>query len=215
MLHPKESEVSILVNICDVLARGQVANASELLGEYICKKNPIDRSSISYRMAVRVFVRDGFIDRYSGQRLIFPPVLRIVSHRLGQELFPFHPHWKTEHTHPAFWDLGATVDHLLPVTMGGKHEKENLRTTSGTWNTVKSNCTLEDLGWEDHQPPKGGDKAKWDGLLSWFLNYIKQNPESLEVKMVHSWYDAVFKAGQEDSEVKALLDKMGATRISL
>jgi 5-methylcytosine-specific restriction endonuclease McrA len=214
VLHPKESEVGILVNICDALTRGQVANASELLGEYSFKKSTIERKTIPYTMAVQVFVRDGFIDRYSGQRLIFPPVLRIVSERLGQELFPFHPHWKTECTHPAFWDLGATVDHFIPITMGGKHEKENLRTTSGTWNTVKSNCTLDDLGWRERQPPKDRDKAQWDGLLAWFLEYVEQNPEALKVKMVRRWYDAVFIAGREDLEVHSFLEKAGATRMS-
>jgi serine/threonine protein kinase len=44
--------------------------------------------------STRVFVRDGFIDRYTGERLIFPPVLRVLSAILPAE-FPYHPNWKT------------------------------------------------------------------------------------------------------------------------
>ena len=58
--------------------------------------------------------RDGFIDRYSGQRLVFLPVLHVLSVGSSQE-FPFHRNWKIEVTHPAYWELVATLDHLEPV----------------------------------------------------------------------------------------------------
>jgi hypothetical protein len=35
------------------------------------------------------------------------------------ERFPFHPNWKTDVTHPAYWEVSATIDHLTPVTRGG------------------------------------------------------------------------------------------------
>jgi hypothetical protein len=110
--------------------------------------------------STRVFVRDGFIDRYTGTRLIFPPVLRTLSEALPGE-FPFHPNWKTDVTHPAYWEVGATVDNLIPVTRGGKDAEENWVTASMARNSAKMNWTLQDLGWHLHPP---GDIRDWDGL---------------------------------------------------
>lgn len=91
--------------------------------------------------STRDFVRDGFIDRYSGERLLFPPVLRVLSSVLP-EAFPYHPNRKTDVTHPAYWEIAATVDHLVPVTRGGIDEQSNLITTSMAHNFAKMNWTL-------------------------------------------------------------------------
>jgi hypothetical protein len=40
---------------------------------------------------MEVFLRDGFLDRYTGSRLIFPATLRMLSQLLPEE-FPAHPH---------------------------------------------------------------------------------------------------------------------------
>jgi hypothetical protein len=63
--------------------------------------------------STRVFVRDGLIDRYTAERLIFPPVLRVISAELPVD-FPYHTNWKTDVTHPAYWEVGATRHHVLP-----------------------------------------------------------------------------------------------------
>lgn len=47
---------------------------------------------------MRVFAHDGFIDRYSGDRLVFLPVLRVISAALPVA-FPYHQNWKTDKTH--------------------------------------------------------------------------------------------------------------------
>ena len=41
------------------------------------------------------FVRDGFIDRYSGQKLLNPGILKVLSYYMPEE-FPYHAHWKME-----------------------------------------------------------------------------------------------------------------------
>ena len=45
--------------------------------------------------STRVFVRDGFIDRYSGERLVFPGVLRLLS-RLRRASWHIDPNRWTE-----------------------------------------------------------------------------------------------------------------------
>lgn len=206
-----EKEVDILENVCNVLTTGQVGDPADLLDSYKFKSVPMQRKAITPCMAVRVFVRDGFIDRYSGQRLFFPPVLRVISARLGQDHFPFHSNWRTDCTHPAFWDLGATVDHLVPVSRGGKQELENYRTSSMRLNAVKSNCLLEELGWKE-QPR--GNVEKWDGLLGWFLEYVKANSELLDTPMIGNWYSAVFSAARKDRDAARLLARHSGASVA-
>jgi 5-methylcytosine-specific restriction endonuclease McrA len=124
----------------------------------------------------RVFIRDGFMDRYIGERLVFPPVLRMLSYALP-ERFPFQPNWKTQVTHPAYWEVGATIDHLIPVTRGGVDEPSNWVTTSMARNSAKMNWMLSELGWELRPP---GDFQEWDGLLGWCLQYASSHPDALD-----------------------------------
>ncbi|MFZ1427770.1 MAG: hypothetical protein WAS21_13460 [Geminicoccaceae bacterium] len=48
-----------------------------------------------------MFTRDGFVDRYSGERLVFPGTLRLLAKLLPNE-FPFHSNWRTDACHFAF-----------------------------------------------------------------------------------------------------------------
>jgi hypothetical protein len=135
-----------------------------------------------------LFVRDGFIDRYSGARLVFPGVLRLLSQLLPGE-FPFHPNWKASATHPAFWELFPTLDHIVPVTRGVAPDLDpsNWVTTSQLRNSAKANWTLEELGWSLFPP---GDIAAWDGLLRWFFAYTREHPEVLNGAYVRRWHRA-------------------------
>ena len=56
------------------------------------------------------FVRDGFIDRYSGQKLVNPGILKVLSYYMP-ETFPYHAHWKMEECHNAYWEFVPTVDY--------------------------------------------------------------------------------------------------------
>jgi hypothetical protein len=87
--------------------------------------------------------------------------------------------------HPAFWQLAATVDHVVPVTLGGSNEEANLVTTSMQRNMAKGNFALEDLDWTLHPPGVGS----WDGLTAWFVGYVEDNLQSLIVdSQVKEWY---------------------------
>ncbi len=160
--------IATLAEVCRALAAHDVQAAAERLeAGYPFRASSMRPRSHGPLVAMRVFLRDGFVDRYSGERLLFTPVLRAISLALPRE-FPFHPNWRTDLTHPAYWELAATVDHLVPVTKGGGSEIGNLVTTSMVRNSAKGNSTLEELGWTLHAP---GDTALWDGMLGWFLRY--------------------------------------------
>lgn len=133
-----------------------------------------------------VFVRDGFVDRYGGELLVFPGTLRLLSRLLPTE-FPFHPNWKMSATHPAYWELFPTVDHLIPVARGGIDGEANWVTTSMLRNSAKSNWTMEDLGWQLLPP---GDFAQWDGLVAWFFEFVGRDPTHLQDEYVRAWHKA-------------------------
>lgn len=73
-------KTDVLAAVCKALSQDAKDSAVTILKEHY----PFAPEEISKRRygavdSTRVFVRDGFIDRYSGKRLIFPPVLRVLS----------------------------------------------------------------------------------------------------------------------------------------
>lgn len=177
----------VLAAVCRALTANVPLEAADLLRrEYPFSPDPVTKRSYGPVESTRVFVRDGFIDRYTGERLVFPPVLRLLSVALPADL-PFHPNWKTEVTHPAYWEIGATVDHLVPVTRGGADDESNWVTTSMARNSAKMNWRVEELGWRVFAP---GDCREWDGLVHWFLEYTASRPELLRIASIKAWHRA-------------------------
>jgi hypothetical protein len=146
---------------------------------------PTTRTARRYtkRQMIQVFVRDGFVDRFSGARLVFPGALRLVSKLLPDE-FPFHPNGKLSEGHIGFWELFPTVDHVVPVARGGSDTEENWVTTSMLTNAAKGLYLPEELGWT-MQP--AGTLSDWDGLLSWFIGFVDAHPEFLKEPYIRNW----------------------------
>lgn len=175
-----DEKADVLAATCRALEAGGAAEAERVLAEgYPFRPEPIVRRQYGPIQATRVFARDGFVDRYTGHRVVFPPVLRALSYALPQA-FPFHPAWKTDVMHSAYWEIGATIDHLVPVTRGGTDTESNWMTASMASNSAKMNWTLEELGWTLHPP---GDLEIWDGLLGWFL---RERSTRAAVQRVHT-----------------------------
>ncbi|MCC8163923.1 MAG: HNH endonuclease [Lachnospiraceae bacterium] len=149
---------------------------------------PIVRKERSYTVQemAEQFFRDGFIDRYSGERLINPGMLRVLSCRFP-DAFPYHPHWKTDECHKAYWDYQPTIDHIVPVALGGADSPENWATTSMRNNSAKSNFTLEQLHWTLKDK---GSIREWDGLSGDFIYIVESDASLLGVKKIREWYRA-------------------------
>ena len=174
----------VIAAACRALVDGDRAHAAAIVQrDYPFGPAPVTERRFRPAAYTKVFVRDGFIDRYSGARLVFPPVLRVLSGVLPG-CFPYHPNWKADRTHPAYWQLSATVDHLVPVTRGGADDESNWVTTSMARNAAKQNWTVGELGWRLH--PAGALSA-WDGLLAWFLEYTAAHPEAVVDNAVRQW----------------------------
>ena len=183
----------VIAEVCRALTVGERATAiSTLKRDYPFAPEPVTKRAYGPVESTRIFVRDGFLDRYTGDRLVYPPVLRVLALRLPED-FPFHPNWKTDVTHPAFWEVGATIDHLVPVTRGGADEESNWVTTSMARNSAKMNWTLDELGWQ-LQPP--GSISKWDGMLRWFLDVTASDSSLLASASVRQWHRAAKLASE-------------------
>jgi 5-methylcytosine-specific restriction endonuclease McrA len=191
-MNPSET----LSRVCALLKEGGIGEAeATITREYPFVPVLPKTRTYTESQATRVFARDGFIDRYSGERLVFPGTLRLLSLYLP-EAFPYHRNWKVSETHPAFWQLCATVDHVVPITRGGTDAESNLVTTSMLRNSAKAHWLIEELGWVLNPP---GDRAEWDGLMSWFLTDVAAKPSFLRQPFIRRWRLAATQsaAGQQ------------------
>ena len=175
-----------IVAVCEALQRSEEEARAALFKSY--RFLPLASSKRSYTpvQCMRIFPRDGFIDQYSGRRLVFPGTLRAVSLLLPDE-FPYHPNWKVEVTHPAFWELFPTIDHVVPVSHGGFDNESNWVTTSQMLNAAKANWSLEQLGWKIQE---AAPSSEWDGLTRWCLEFVSSRKDLMKNDYMRKWIRA-------------------------
>lgn len=181
----KKSKSEVIADIARSLIDNNEQEAIDRIEqEYPFKRIKKSRRTYSDEQMCEVFMRDGFIDRYFGDRLVDIGILKTISVFFPEE-FPYQSHWKMTETHPAFWALAPTLDHVDPIATGGLDEPSNWVTTSMMHNTVKSQWTLEQLNWQLHKP---GDLLEWDGLTGYFLKIVEENQALLKDKLIKKWY---------------------------
>ncbi len=212
-------KVDVLVRVCSALLLGEMERARAIArSEYpFCNSRgqstsprgksastgrsvsgpTLKRRSLTFAQRLRIWQRDGFRDRYTGQRLVFPGTLELLSVLMPEE-FPYHnpPHGDSRFTHQAMYELWPGIDHVVSH-VGGEpgtvHAEDNLVTTAHTNNLAKSSLRLEDLGWSlrTAQVADGG----WDGLLGWFIAYLDRDRRPLSDPVSGSrltkWYTLV------------------------
>jgi hypothetical protein len=176
--------------VCQALTLGDLEKASALAkAQYpFAPAMNVGRRYSAYQMT-QIFQRDGFVDRYSGARLVFPGTLRLLSTLMPDE-FPAHANWKMSESHSAYYELFPTLDHVVPVARGGSDDETNWVTTSMLRNSAKGNWTLDELGWA-LRPPGG---REWDGLMRWFLAHTERHPALAEAGYLRRWRAAALKA---------------------
>lgn len=143
------------------------------------------RRSIPPSKQIEVYYRDHFIDRYTGEHLIFPGALLLLG-ELYPDAFPkagAGAGWRIGKCHWIYWRLWPTVDHVVPIAKGGAAlDISNLVTTCQMINTAKGAWT------DDAAPPAirfqlideaTVQKDPWNGLLNWFTSTMNNNPKLL------------------------------------
>lgn len=179
-------KVKVLKEAAQEILNGKMESAKELIQtEYPFKKLTNTGRNYTDKQKMEQFKRDGFIDRYSGQKLLNPGLLKVLSYYMP-DVFPYHTHWKMEECHNAYWELVPTVDHIYPVALGGADSEENWTTTSMLHNSIKSNWTLEQLCWEMKE---AGRYEEWDGLTGLFVALVEADVSLLEDVYIKKWYN--------------------------
>ena len=168
-----------------LLANNNEAAKKIIVNQYPHKAVKVEKRKYTTAEKMEQFLSDGFIDRYTGKRLLNPGMLKVISTYFPDE-FPFHPHWKMTQTHIAFWELIPTIDHIYPIAKGGHDAKENRVTTSMKNNSIKSNYTIDEINWNLY--PKG-NLADWDGLTSLFVEIVNKDKELMEDNYIKNWYN--------------------------
>ena len=176
---------AVMSDIANMLLAGDKAAAKTI----ICQEYPhtyyeIEKRAYTMAQKMNQFIRDGFIDRYTGEKLLNPGILKILSNYFPNE-FPYQPHWKMTDTHIAYWELVPTLDHIYPIAKGGHDDESNWVTTSMKNNSMKSNYTIDEIHWTLY--PKG-DIADWDGLTGIFLELVNNDKELLKDSYIKTWY---------------------------
>ncbi len=183
--------IEIIKSVCENISDNNIELAKKIVqNEYPHTFIEIDSRNMSSHEKLKIFLRDGFIDRYSGKKLIFPNVLRLISEELG-DIFPYHKNWKMSDCHIAYWEYFPTYDHIIPIARGGKDTVENVVTTSQKNNSLKSNFLLEEVQWNLH---KEGSLSEWDGMISWYMEYITSHELILsKIDPKGCWHKALLK----------------------
>jgi hypothetical protein len=138
---------------------------------------------------MRVFARDGFMNRFTGELLIFPAVLRLLSKELPS-VMPYQMAWRVGEVHIAYYDLCACIDRLMPESRGGSVAESNLVTTTMPYVLARSNATIEEMGW---RLTREGFVDEWDGMSSWYVQYVNANQELRNTNYFNLWYIAAKK----------------------
>jgi 5-methylcytosine-specific restriction endonuclease McrA len=118
------------------------------------------RKGVPQATQLRVFRRDSFTCRYCSQRTLFLPTVRVLSEVFPEHL-PVDPGWKLDHTHPVYWTLIASADHVVPAIRGGDSSDDNLVTSCWRCNDIKRAWSLQELRWTLLDLT---DVTGWDGL---------------------------------------------------
>ena len=104
----------IIRNICLNLDSDKDMALKIITNDYPFRPVHYSKRGFSTYDTIKIFIRDGFIDRYFGDKLIFPPVLRIISETFPEQ-FPYQINWKMDSCHIAYWELSPTLDHVVPI----------------------------------------------------------------------------------------------------
>lgn len=185
--HADEGKADVLARVAAAIDSGDLNGGRETLTEHY-PFTPIEKSArkSTERQCLRLFYRDGFLDRYSGSRLVNPEALRLLSVLLPTD-FPADPNWAMGRSHFAFWELFPTIDHVHPVARGGADSEANWVSTSMLRNSAKAHWTVDELGWTLHPP---GEHTDWDGLTAWFVKHMQVHPKLLANSYLARWHRA-------------------------
>ena len=168
------ANIDTVVRVCEALTE-EDADKARVIARKEWPFDPIQKPQrrLTQRQLVALWERDGYTDRYTGDYLVYPGALRMLSVLMPDE-FPYHPNGKTDECHFIHWEMYPSHDHVIPIARGGADEMDNIVTTSMLHNQIKANWLLDEIGWELKAP---GDEQDWDGMKGWFLDQCEKHSQ--------------------------------------
>ena len=168
------------------------------------------RKSIPRTTQIAVFKRDCFIDRYTGEKLIFPGALLLLG-EIFPDAFPTpkgSDGWRVGQCHPVYWSLWPTVDHILPVAIGGSDAIDNLVTTCQIVNSAKGPWTGEEAPEKVRfklLPLEDAMQTFWHGAYEWFLARMRSSPELRgRNRVIDGWYKDAERVERQEALARGL-----------
>ncbi len=105
---------------------------------------PLDTEKTFAKFEVKLFARDDFRCRYCASPVIPKKVFKKLQALVGDNALPLG---RTNKTRSGFYLIfAATLDHVLPWSLGGRTDESNLVTCCWSCNYGKANYTVEQLG---------------------------------------------------------------------
>ena len=182
------SKADVLIHACLALEAGSVDAAKKIIErDFPFSRYVKDERTFTPVEQIKIFMRDGFVDRFTGKRVFLPPVLAVLSKEMP-ETFPWSSSGDRAKTHQAHEMLSAAVKKVIPS--GSSKDTANLVTVSALNKLSRGNATLADLG----QPLLTLDdiaSARWDGMTGWFVNYVHEHKALLNDNNIARWYKAI------------------------
>ena len=112
----------------------------------------------------QVYKRDGYQCRYCGLRVIDTKSLLKMEKIVGKQFFQVKG--KNSERHGVALALRATIDHVKPLSRGGRTRIDNLVTSCWSCNYGKLNATLEQLGISNPLKKRSNPRSNWNGLMA-------------------------------------------------
>ena len=136
--------------------------------------NHAKRISISKADQLHVFNRDNWTCKYCGDPVFFAPTLKLLENKSPGHGY-YQGHGKDGEMLELFRTKWASVDHINPVTKGGKNSFDNYATACMDCNLILNN-KVENKPKPDkiNQDNIG---TNWDGLFSLYDELSSENDE--------------------------------------
>jgi 5-methylcytosine-specific restriction endonuclease McrA len=123
----------------------------------------LEKNKSFARYESQVYQRDGYRCGYCGIRVIDTKALLKMEKIVGKKYFKVKG--KNNERHGVALVLRATIDHIKPLSRGGRTRMDNLITSCWSCNYGKLNSTLEQLGISNPLKKPSNPNRYWNGLM--------------------------------------------------
>ena len=125
---------------------------------------PLDPNKSFAKYESEIYERDGHVCRYCHSRVVDTKVLLKMEKIVGAENFKVKGSGN-QIRHGVSLAFRATVDHVKPLSRGGRTTLDNLITSCWSCNYGKYNALLEDMNIEDPFKRPPNLISGWNGLV--------------------------------------------------